>query len=290
MAASRFIRKGNPTGKTSLVGHITRGLVRTAPVAKRSIHGADAAFCSRKSTLHLAIKPAEQLTLTPESTLYFSVGNAIHTAIEEALRKAGVLIANELRLEHGLVRGFIDDIVVSDETGGLKIIDVKTCGQIPSKIKVGQEEQLLAYALLTGITEASILYVSRNIADYNGLKMAEVRADITPARMRQIARTVAESLVFAQRRIVPGKPDYRVSRETCGWCPFKDNGCWSDKEGTPELIPGWKYRNGSDFELDVAVEAKNLFGGRVTAFKKLSEQLKDNPKFKAWKESHADKS
>ena len=275
---SDFITKGNPFGRSSLVAQITKGLTKEAKLTKRSIHGADAAFCSRKSALHQAIADDTSAILEPQSALYFAIGNGVHDTIRDALDKSGILIANEYRLSYGAINGFIDDIVISTETGSLKIIDVKTCGRLPTKIKVGQAEQLLTYALLSGIWEASILYVSRNVSDFSGILIKELRADMTKRNMTKIARVVAESLVAVKRKIVPPRPEYRLSSADCGWCPFKDNGCWSRTQGILPLTKGFDYDPLSRYESEIADQAQVLLGSQSVFYSQTIDKLNKNTK------------
>lgn len=270
---SEFIKTGNPIGKTDLIGQIAKALGKETRLFKTSIHGADAAFCSRKSVLHLALSSSEVVTSGPEAALYFSIGNAVHDTIGKAFRSAGVLIATEVSVEYDQVRGYIDNIIVSAETGELKIIDIKTCGALPAKIKPGQNEQLLAYALLTGITEASILYVSRNVANFSGLLIKEIQAPINSISMQKVARIVAESLVYAHHQIVPPMPEYHSTRMGCGWCPFKENGCYTVDEGIKPLSTAYFYGEVEELEAEVVKKASALLVGKSEFYKNFLEKL-----------------
>lgn len=235
--------------------------------------------------MHLAVNAPDRMDLTPESTLYFAVGNSIHDAIRKALEQSKVLVANEVRITFGPIHGFIDDIIISAETGGLKIIDVKTCGQLPNRIKSGQGEQLLLYALLTGISEASIVYVSRNVANFNGLMLKEIPALINGQAMEKVARVIAESLVYSERHLVVGRPEYRLTRETCGWCPFKDNGCYGTGDGILPLdeADGWHYGEpDTETEIKVAQVAENLLKSKSEFYMSLLDRIKKYPGYKNW--------
>lgn len=278
---SKFIRTGNPIGKTDLVTSIIKGLAGTMTVEKKSIHGADAAFCSRKANLHMAVESPERESIDPSSTLYFSIGNAIHENISQALRNSGLLVANEMRVEYGPIRGYIDDVIISSETGELKIVDIKTCGQLPSKIKPGQAEQLLAYALLTGISEASIIYVSRNVANFTGLMIKEIPAPVNKTTLTNIARVVAESIVYNNHKLVPPKPEYRPTEDGCGWCPFKHNGCWSTRDGVRKLLPEFEYLNPAhpSVEMEISILAEKLLASKEEFYWSTVEK---NPALKKW--------
>jgi hypothetical protein len=281
---SKFIKTGNPIGKTDLVTAIIKGLAGTMTVEKHSIHGADAAFCSRKANLHMAVFASGREPVEPASTLYFSIGNAIHNDIQNALKSSGLLVANEMKIEFGPIRGYVDDVIVSSETGDLKIIDVKTCGQLPAKIKPGQLEQLLCYALLTGIREASIIYVSRSVANFAGLMIKEIPASINSTSMRQVARVVAESLTFNKYKTIPPKPDYRPTEAGCGWCPFKQNGCWSSRDGVRLLLPEFRYITyplDPDFEMEISILTEKLLASRFDFY---LATINSNPALKKWSE------
>lgn len=281
--SSKFIKTGNPIGKTDLVTSIIKGLAGTMTVEKKSIHAADAAFCSRKANLHMAVDAPDREPVDPASTLYFSIGNSIHNDIQNALKKSGLLVVNEMKIEYGHIRGYIDDVIISSETGGLKIIDVKTCGQLPAKIKPGQAEQLLCYALLTGISEASIIYVSRSVANFAGLMIKEIPTPINLTSMRQVARVVAESLIFNKYQLVPPKPDYRPTESGCGWCPFKNNGCWSAADGIRSLIPKYNYYISPlvvvDLELEISILAEKLLSSKNEFYRSTIEK---NSNLKKW--------
>lgn len=277
---SSFIRKGNPLKESDLVNTLRALPFQTNPMKKRSLNGADVAFCPRKTNLHFFMKNSYTEPTTLASKLYFSIGNAVHDTVYEALKMSDILIANELPLFVGSVHGYIDDIVISPDTGDLKIIDVKTCGRLPSKIKLGQEEQVLLYALLTGIREASILYVSRTVAGYDGVvKMKEIPADMSPENLSRVAKTLAESSVFHYRKVVPPRPNYRTSYDNCGFCGFKDAGCWSNDREI-ELEDGVEYIL-TPSERDVAfIEdvTNHILESRDVYYNKLLETLKESPR------------
>lgn len=291
---SILIRKGNPLKESDLVSMLRSLSFQTSPLKKRSLNGSDAAFCPRKATLHYFMKNSYTEPTTLTSKLYFSIGNAVHDMIYEALKMSDILIANELPLFVGPVHGYIDDIVISPNTGDLKIIDVKTCGQLPSKIKPGQEEQILLYALLTGVREASILYVSRTVAGYDGVaKIKEIPANMTYTNLSRVARILAESSVFYHHKVVPPRPNYRISYDNCGFCPFKDAGCWSNDREI-ELEDGVEYipapREHDVFLIEDVTN--HILENRETYYNKLLETLKESPRtnrpvFEKWLASRA---
>lgn len=291
MTTSKFIRKGDPLGKSSLVKSVAAGLAGQSRLYKRSVHGADAAFCSRKAVLHQGVNPNSKVPMDASSALYFAVGNGIHDKVAEALDNSNILIANELLVTFGPIRGYIDNIVISDETGGLKIIDVKSCGRLPTKVKPGQAEQLLLYALISGIGEAAILYMSRSVADFTGILAKEIIVPTTEPVMQKIARTTAESIVYSKYKVVPPKPEYHVTEAGCGWCPFKNNGCFSTSESVHVLTEGFQYMEGRvdpKIENEIIEVAAELYEGRAARYKKTLATLETSARtisdtFNKWK-------
>lgn len=292
---TNLVRKGNPYRESDLVVNL-QSLIQAKPsfFKKRSLNGADVGFCSRKAALHIAVKPEYSEDIGLASQLYFSIGDAVHEVVYKSLKQLNILIANELPLFVGPIHGFIDDIVVSEDSGQLKIIDVKTCGSLPSKIKSGQEEQLLLYALLTGIKEASILYVSRTVAGWDGkVKLKEIAAEVNDKKLADIAYVVAESSIFYQTKTVPPKPSYRTSESTCGFCPFKNSGCWSNTMPL-ELDPEYTYLEEVTEEIadQILTLADTIMHNRPKYYKSLIEHLKTSPRtnrpvFNAWLEKNS---
>lgn len=290
---TELVRKGNPYRSSDLVTNM-QGVTSPRPshLKKKSLNGADVGFCSRKSNLHLAIIPGYYEPVSLASQFYFGIGNAVHDVVFQSFKEMGILVANELPLFVGNIHGYIDDIIVSEDSGELKIIDVKTCGQLPPKIKVGQEEQLLVYSLLTGIKEASILYVSRTVAGWDGVvKMKEIAADTSPDNLRRVARIVAESTVYLARKIVSPKPVYRTSASSCGFCPFKDSGCWTDGFHV-ELSDGYRYVDEISPEITDAVEklTDHIMAKSPLYYQQLLDNLAtskqtNRPVFTKWMES-----
>jgi len=192
-----------------------------------SIYGSDATFCPKKVALHLAVpynynsQPA-----SPASEFYFAIGHAVHSIVDNRL--SSLSAATELKVEAYGIRGRIDNIIYDDD--GLKIVDTKTCGRLPTKIRPSHYEQVLTYCLLSGITRASVLYFSRNVADYRGNLLAtEIVIDVDDDTLANSARAMAESITFMREQAIPDYPQPRRPNKTsCGFCPFKYY-CWEDE-------------------------------------------------------------
>lgn len=274
------IKKGKVVIKSSIIDSIQESLGYAGKLAKKSIHGADAAFCSRKSALHFHWDPDIKEPIGPASEFYFKVGNATHSVVYSGLKRAGILLVDELRVTFQEISGYVDAIVLDPSSGRLKILDVKTCGKLPTRIKPGQAEQLMTYVLLTGIEEASILYVSRSVATYDGkLLMREIPLEITPSLLEQGAYMLAQSIAGVKRHVIPPKPAARTSYSNCGWCPFKDAGCWSVDNGHwPEFLDQKTFPEVWDYETMI-VGAQDEFDSIVQEY--AGKLLEAQPKFRA---------
>lgn len=183
-----------------------------------SIYASDAAFCARKCALHTATPKDIYTYTTPATMLYMAVGTAIHEVIDELL--SPVSLATELSMDFFGIRGRIDNIVWDGD--GLKIIDTKTCGKLPVRIKPQQKEQLACYSLMTGVRRCSILYVSRSIADWNGnVKIKEIPLILDDDDIYHYATTIAASVYCSDHNIIPMMPQPgRREEKDCGFCPF----------------------------------------------------------------------
>ena len=251
---SKIFRRGGPSARTNLTNEFVAALPYETKLRKRSINGSDAAFCPRKVVLSLNWDASVKVTVGAASPLYFATGNAFHDVAAQTFKKMGVLVANELSIRVGAVHGYVDDLIFDESTGGLKIIDIKTCGKLPDAIKPSQLEQLMTYALLTGVWNASILYMSRSVAGYDGKPyIKEIEASMSEASLKRHALVIAASMFYNREKIVPPKPEYRTSFSNCGWCPFKNFGCWSNDEGDfHDHVSGVKFAE-EENEADLAV-------------------------------------
>lgn len=220
------IRIGNPLSKSSLTKDIVRGLQSTVKLRRTHLFASDAGYCHRKSALVINCDPEMTDTIEAAGALYMGIGSAIHEALGRALKRAGTLLGQEVRVEgFGLgLGGYIDLVAMVD--GQPTIIEIKTCGALPSRPKPWHYEQAMVYSLVTGIRNPVVLYASRNVADYSGkLVMQPLTIEATEVDYRTIAIRLFLSYHYSQRGLLGQIPDHIKTERDCSFCPFKPM-CW----------------------------------------------------------------
>lgn len=231
MKANPVIRKGSKVRGSGLIRYIAEGLKLDVPrKARGKLYCGDAGWCSRKSAL-LSLYDGRNMS-NAASMMYMNLGTSVHRTIQEGLKKSGVLIADEKRLDVNIdgisISGMIDGVL--DLDGEETILEIKTCGALPSKPKKEHLHQAIVYSLLTGIRSIIVFYFSRSVASYDGTLIAkefEIRA--TPDELKEVANILAQSIVATQLKIIPEIPSHITSASSCGFCPFQSR-CWTDGE------------------------------------------------------------
>jgi hypothetical protein len=224
---SKIIRKGSRIAGSGLVRFITEGLKTSEVRGKRNkLYCGDASYCSRKSTLFATTEGTNELTAA--SLLYMDMGTAIHRVFQKGLQRAGVLVEAErrvsLKYKEIELSGMIDGVLKID--GEYKILEMKTCGGLPSKPKKEHLHQALTYALITGIYKVIIFYQSRKVAGWDGkLECVEFEVEATPIQLDMVADIIATSFVCTVNGVIPPIPLHIAGQGDCGFCPFTST-CW----------------------------------------------------------------
>jgi CRISPR/Cas system-associated exonuclease Cas4 (RecB family) len=221
------IRKGSRIGTRGLAKFIMNGLKsREKRTMRNRLYCGDAAYCPRKATL-FATTTGEN-TSNAAGQFYMETGTTVHRLIQKAFERTGILVEAERRINieyDGIaLRGMVDAIVEVD--GEQKVVEIKTCGELPGKPKKEHLHQALTYALVTGVHKVVIFYMSRKVASYDGhLICTEFEYDVTQAQLDMIAGILASSFVGAKSGVVPMIPDHITHQHDCGFCPFQTL-CW----------------------------------------------------------------
>lgn len=204
---------------------VTKGLAREETIARPGgrMYASSAGICARRNWFNANL-PERQSTVTPASTLYMAIGEAVHKEVQDALFRLGVLLFSEYNLPPvGFnIGGRIDAIIVLE--GKIVGVEIKTCGTLPSKPKFEHIQQANIYSAISGLP-VFLLYVSRNVASYNGaLMMREFSVDSDP---EEALFRVALSQIMSTESVLPSEiPEgYEENRE-CRFCPFKSK-CWT---------------------------------------------------------------
>ena len=232
------IKKGNPLSGETLESQVVKGLSgRPAKAFKNKAHGADIGMCPRKVVLHTLLDPKFEVTFSPASLMYMKIGTAVHEVIAGAFASVDLLFDDEVSVygedigppAFPPLHGYIDD-VIKDEDETYAIVDVKTCGKLPSRVKPWHKEQVATYAILSGATKGYLLYFSRSVAGWGGtLIQRAFQFDFNAENLRPIAERMATAHYFLQLGEVPPIPDHISLQSSCHFCPFQAY-CWEGEK------------------------------------------------------------
>ena len=252
------IRVGNPLRRTSLITDITDGLQQTNRLKRTHLFASDAGFCHRKATMMRNAPDDMTETVDASGTLYMAIGSAIHTTLVQSLKRTGKLMGAEIRIQDAELElsGYIDLVVRTDD--GPMLVEVKTCGVLPSRPKDWHYEQAMVYSLITGVPAVTLLYVSRNVASYDGhLLMQPIVLDPAHSDYVLIAQRLAAARYYSKLGKLGPIPDHIRSERSCGFCPFRSI-CWGS---APSFLPYASLTERSAITAQAARDADRLVGG-----------------------------
>ncbi len=132
--------------------------------ARPNLYGADAGFCARRNVL-MAHNYSLPSTVTSANNAYMSIGVALEDMLSEGIRRSGRLIEQNrylIDMPEVRIRGKIDLLFI-DPKGQVALIEVKTCGELPTAPKPTHLAQVQTYAAVSGIRVAYLTYISRNV-------------------------------------------------------------------------------------------------------------------------------
>lgn len=178
--------------------------------------------CIRK--MYYEKKSYEPLSLEPQVLRIFNNGSYAHVRLSEYLRKAGVLVAEELPVRNDVwnVRGNCDAIIELD--GEKILLDFKTIKHYPfTKMKEGEKEldkgyltQMNVYLWLLGYSKGFFVFEDKNTQE---LLISEVEYDQT------IIEGVKEKITllneYIKKNETPNREYDKDSDWQCRYCLYR---------------------------------------------------------------------
>lgn len=218
---------------------LTLGDILETPIARDTLalnseqndnyYASSVGLCPRQAAFNkIGIRTNDPHEVSRE--LYYKFGNAAEEVVAQRFQQRGILLDRELRIEESRLNlsGRIDFVI--EFNGEIHLVELKTCGKLPSSPRKGHKAQLLVYQALTGIEKGIVWYISRHVSDWhNSLLHAPFVSTPTDDHLRSVLTSAATAKAWVERGAVPPKPDY-MKKSYCGFCPLKPV-CW---EGEPE--------------------------------------------------------
>jgi len=214
---------------------LEKQLKSTGKPSRDRIFASKAGLCERQTAGMIVMDNSVTDPRKASAQFYFAAGNAFEDVVSRAFKKSGLMVDRETRVELDLmedtpISGRIDFIIKDpDDPEQLVLVELKTCGKLPSKPKPPHLAQLMTYLVLTGMPKGVVWYISRNVADYTGtLKQVAFVVEPTPEERKETALRLAIGSVYGDAGLLPDIPPH-MKRYKCGFCPLIPF-CWDNKE------------------------------------------------------------
>lgn len=198
------------------------GKKRKRPIASK------AGYCPTANWF--SINTEEESFVGGSMKLYQGIGNGVEEEIVKAYERNGVLLGTQvlLPLPEGVDLGGFIDMIALNGSGEPSLYEIKTCTNIPSKIKDEHAAQVAAYWTFSGIKKCYVIYVSRKVQNF---------PDPTPLiKVFQFDETEEEnqikidnlflSLVTSGASLPPARPVTYREKNECVFCNYKST-CWN---------------------------------------------------------------
>lgn len=180
-------------------------------------------------------------------SLYVKIGDAVEKVVNNSFERKGILLFEGYRLEamKNVMGGVVDSIVLLERPNGtykIEVIEVKSCGNLPSEPKVEHLGQAKLYSAIVGFP-CAIFYVSREVADWTGDVIAEeFHYKFDPEDLSRYVWRAYYSAACIREGVLPEQPFFKYKKD-CGYCDHKDF-CWNDQdeESTEKYLSNQKTK------------------------------------------------
>lgn len=231
-----IIHKGDTRLKQADIDNWYQEVLReTGDASKRPyLYGSDAGFCARKNVLveHNTWLASSK---SPATAAYMAIGVGLEDMLAAALKRNDRLLAQGQRLvemKEVKISGKID-LMVFDHEDKLALIEVKTCGELPTVPSPVYLAQIQMYAAVSGIHRCWLTYISRNVRSSftEKLSMRTFPVDTSEEVLKQRLQTALISRQASDEAKLPPVPSTFRKHTECHYCEFRDHFCWRTRPG-----------------------------------------------------------
>lgn len=199
--------------------------------------------CPRRGALEATI--ITQRPFSAASRFYCEIGNTIEDLIVKAWNERGRLFFAQYKLPKLRefprlnMGGYVDAIALQDNQ--IRVLEIKSCGAMPTKPKPEHESQAMVYSAYTGFP-ATLFYFSREVATWNGkLKTVQFDLSFDVDDLNHYMFNAVMARVCIEKGVMPPMPPLLTTKSRCGMCNFIDF-CWDDEQkrmvdGSTLVIP-----------------------------------------------------
>ena len=165
--------------------------------------------------------------------LYQGIGNGVEAEIVAAAERKGIMLGTQVKLPtpSGVdIGGFIDLIAIGND-GSPTLYEIKTCTNLPNKIKPEHAAQAATYWLFSGMERVELIYVSRKVQNFPDPTPLIKTFQFDPTEWQGEIDNVFKTLATFNGAKPPQRPAHFVKNRQCMFCDFA-NRCWdmSDSE------------------------------------------------------------
>lgn len=224
----------NTIGKDkSLVDYIVDGLRSTKSGNQNGrMYASSSGFCERQTALGMTY--TGDIDLEPETEMYFGLGLAIEDLYIKSLRKQSLLLFSQfITPDIGLnIGGKIDGIYKLPD-GKIRLLEIKSCGQLPKEPYGENMSQANLYSAICGLP-IDLVYGSRLVKQGKNpdLLIKQFPVAYNHKSIYDTMFRVIYGKLCADRGLMPDIPNFLKSENDCGFCRFK-NICW---QGEPSHL------------------------------------------------------
>ena len=214
-------------------GIIERTLKSVGKSGRDRIFASAAGLCERQTAGLMMLFDESGDKRRASTQFYFKIGNAFEDVMSRAFQKANMEVDRETRIEAYHVdlpvSGRIDFVLRDPEDDELVLMELKTCGKLPTQPKPVHLAQLMVYLTLTGMEKGLLWYISRTVAGWDGdLKQTVFEIEPLPIDRYNVALKMAIGALSAKRGILPNRPE-NMKRYKCGFCTLIPH-CWEGED------------------------------------------------------------
>lgn len=159
--------------------------------------------------------------------IYQGIGNGVEAEIVAAAERKGIMLGTQVKLPtpSGVdIGGFIDLIAIGSD-GSPTLYEIKTCTNLPNKIKPEHAAQAATYWLFSGFERVELIYVSRKVQNFPDPTPLIKTFQFDPTEWQNEILNVFITLETFNNKKPPQRPAHFVKNRQCMFCDFA-NRCW----------------------------------------------------------------